>query len=79
MKVLDFLKQHREILANLLRAGVEARSLESVELVERFIELRRAGNKYRYAVAVVASEHKRSERSVERAIRRLIVEMPTKQ
>jgi len=71
MTIYEILSFNKELLQRLFNAGVKTSDCLYVDLFNDYIQMRNAGNKTTYIVAVLSDKYTMSERKVYGVIRHL--------
>lgn len=70
MKVFEIINLNRGLLDVFVKIGIHAEDVKYVELYKDYIQMRRAGDKVSYVVAILAERYGVSERKVYALIKR---------
>ena len=71
MKVVELLKIGCELLKLMSKNDVKRDDYRFVKMYHEYLNMRKAGLKYRAVIQILSEDYKTSKASVERAIRRL--------
>lgn len=71
MKAIELVKIGKVLLEMLSNADIKTEDYKYIQLYEEYMKLRREGNKYDYATAILSKRYKISQATVSRLIRRL--------